>query len=164
MNSLWNALWLDESGMILSAEATLLGTVGIVGATVGLSAASRAVDDELKEFALAVRSLDQSFAFEGQRSEFAWTAGSSYTQPPVKESQRQLREEIRKQEEHAWKEQKAREEKNARDPQSEEELRQPDHPPRRRHFKGKKRSSTERVDPNWELDGTTSASFNGPSS
>lgn len=79
-------LWEDEAGFVLSAEAVLLGTVGVIGATVGLTAASRAINDELVEMAYAFRSLDQSYSFKGTASCGAWTAGSCYVQPPVEES------------------------------------------------------------------------------
>jgi len=152
MKSLWNAFWADESGMILSAEAALLGTVGIVGATVGLSAAAHAIDDELQEMAFAIRSLDQSFAFEGQKSEFAWTAGSSYRQPPVEESHRILREEIRQRERA---EEKAQQQDRHKTPKEKAE---PEKAPsrrrdRKREADRKKEASVEKVDSHWEIDG-----------
>ncbi len=76
----------DESGMIMSAEAVMVGTVGVLGATVGLSAVAQSVNDELVEVAYAFRSLDQSYSFEGRNRCGATVAGSSYTQRPVKES------------------------------------------------------------------------------
>lgn len=92
---LWNALLNDESGFVLSAEAALVGTVGVLGATVGLSAASQALNDELAEMAFAIRSLDQSYSYQGAQHGSAWTAGSAYTQPPVEESLAQLRERMK---------------------------------------------------------------------
>ena len=79
-------LWKDESGLILSAETVTLGTVGVLGAVVGLNAAGSAVNGELKEMAGAIRSLDQSYAFVGHRGCGAWTAGSCYIQPNVQQS------------------------------------------------------------------------------
>ena len=76
-------LWQDESGLVLSAEAVTIGTLGVLGAVVGLNAAGTAVDQELKEFAGAIRSLDQSFGYVGHQSCRAWTAGSYYKQPDV---------------------------------------------------------------------------------
>jgi len=146
MKNLWNALWADESGMILSAEAALLGTVGIVGATVGLSAARHSVNEELKEMAFAFRSLDQSFAFQGEKSEFAWTAGSSYRQPPIADSHQELREQIERQEKKA---DRHREERERR----EFEERKPDleRPARRRH----RRADVIPSEPQWKIDGAT---------
>lgn len=87
----WQSLWTDERGFLLSAEAVLLGTVGIIGATVGLGAVAYAVNEELTDVACAIRSLDQSYALQGRSSPFAWTAGSSYQQKPVAESLEELR-------------------------------------------------------------------------
>lgn len=83
-------LWRDESGAVLSAEVVLLGTLGVIGATVGLSALSKSVNDELTELAFAIRSLDQSYGYEGMQGCRAWTAGSSYVQQPVEESLAEL--------------------------------------------------------------------------
>jgi hypothetical protein len=80
---LWNRLWRDEAGVVLSAEAVMVGTVGVLGVVAGLSTLSHAVDDELKEVAFAIRSLDQSYAYNGHSSCSAWTAGSYYFQPKV---------------------------------------------------------------------------------
>jgi hypothetical protein len=79
-------LWQDESGLVLSAEVVTIGTVGVLGAVVGLNAASTAIDQELKEFAGAIRSLDQSYGYVGHQSCRAWTAGSCYHQPDVEQS------------------------------------------------------------------------------
>jgi hypothetical protein len=76
----------DETGVILSAEAVMIGTLGVLGTVVGLNAASTAVDQELKEFAGAIRSLDQSYGYIGHQSCRAWTAGSYYRQPPVQQA------------------------------------------------------------------------------
>ena len=79
-------LWQDECGLILSAEAVTVGTLGVLGAVVGLNTASTAVDEELKDFAYAIRSLDQSFGFAGRESCKAWSAGSSFRQQDVQVS------------------------------------------------------------------------------
>lgn len=81
-----NDLWHDEYGLILSAEAVMVGTVGVLGAVVGLNMVSTAVDEELKEFAFAIRSLDQSYGYVGHQSCRAWSAGSSYRQQDVQVS------------------------------------------------------------------------------
>src|SRR5690606_34960632 len=73
-------LWQDESGVVLSAEVVTVGTLGVLGAVVGLNAAGTAIDGELKEFSSAIRSLDQSYCVSGHRSCRAWTAGSCYRQ------------------------------------------------------------------------------------
>lgn len=80
---LLKTFWSDEAGLVMSAELVMLGTVGVLGATVGLSAASTAINDEMVEFSHAIRSLDQSYHIEGHKSCRAWTAGSSYRQQDV---------------------------------------------------------------------------------
>ena len=42
-----NDLWQDEHGLILSAEAVMVGTLGVLGAVVGMNMASTAVDEEI---------------------------------------------------------------------------------------------------------------------
>lgn len=100
LRSLLHEFWTDEIGVILSAEAALLGTVAVIGTTVGLSAVSRSVNDELTEVASAFRSLDQSYHFEGQHRCGAWTAGSSYQQRSVEESLEELCTFVSESEEH----------------------------------------------------------------
>jgi len=146
MKNLWKALWVDESGMILSAEAALLGTVGIVGATVGLSAARHSVNEELKEMAFAFRSLDQSFSFQGEKSEFAWTAGSSYRQPDVAASREKLQEQIERQEKKADRHQEKRTPGDLENRKPELER-----PARRRH----RRADVIPIEPEWRIDGAT---------
>lgn len=88
----------DEWGAILSAEAALLGTVGVLGAGVGLSSVAESVDQEMKDVAFAIRSLDQSYSFNGMgdrcRCSKAWTAGSSFIQKPVAEAHADLQRHI----------------------------------------------------------------------
>ena len=64
----------------------MVGTVGVLGAVVGVNMAATAVDEELKEFAFAIRSLDQSYGYVGHQSCRAWSAGSSYRQQDVQVS------------------------------------------------------------------------------
>ncbi len=110
------ALWQDESGFVLSAEAVAVGTLGVVGAAVGAGAVARSVNSELEETAFALRSLDQSFSIPEQRIGNAFVAGSSYTQKPVAEAHRELREQIerdRAAEENARRNAEANEKPNA---------------------------------------------------
>jgi hypothetical protein len=80
----------DQRGYILSAEAALLGTIGVAGVTVGLGAVSKSLNDELAEVALAFRSLDQSYCIEGETGCRSWTAGSCFEQQDVEESRAEL--------------------------------------------------------------------------
>lgn len=93
MNSLTHFLrhlYQDEAGMVVSAEAVTVGTIGVLTAVVGANAIGSAVDSELREAALAIRSLDQSYIYAGHRGCGAWTAGSYYIQPSVEQSAAEL--------------------------------------------------------------------------
>jgi hypothetical protein len=90
------ALWEDESGLVLSAEAVAVGTLGVIGAAVGAGAVAHSVDAELEEVAFAFRSLDQSYSVPGQRIGKAFVAGSSFTQKPVEQAHKELREQIKR--------------------------------------------------------------------
>ena len=79
-------LWNDEAGVIMSAEAVVLGTVGVVGLTAGLSVAAKAVNSELQDLGFAIRSLDQSYEIPATQGCGAYTAGSSFKQEPVEKS------------------------------------------------------------------------------
>ena len=83
---IFSELWSDEAGVIMSAEAVVLGTVGVVGLTAGLNVASKAVNSELQDLGFAVRSLDQSYEIPATYGCGAYTAGSSFKQEPVEES------------------------------------------------------------------------------
>ncbi len=83
---IFSDLWNDENGVILSAEAVVLGTVGVVGLTTGLSMVSKSVNGELQDLAFAIRSLDQSYEIPAQNGCGAYTAGSCFKQEPVEES------------------------------------------------------------------------------
>ena len=84
-------LWRDEFGLVLSAEAVCVGTVGVVGAITGLSLMSSAVNAEMQDLSFAIRSLDQSYFVAGRRSYRARTAMSCFQQEDVKKSLSELR-------------------------------------------------------------------------
>ncbi len=90
MTNLLQQLWRDEAGYVLSAEAVTVGTLGVVGATVGMGAVSKSVNDELTETAFALRSLDQSFLIPEQRGAGSWTAGSVFMQPDPQQARAEL--------------------------------------------------------------------------
>jgi hypothetical protein len=110
------ALWGDESGLVLSAEAVAVGALGVAGVAVGAGAISHSVNAELEETAFALRSLDQSYSFPEQRIGNAFVAGSSYTQKPVKEAHKELREQIERDRAAQEKAQKAEEQKPSQPP------------------------------------------------
>ncbi len=90
MIHLLRQLWADEGGYVLSAEAVTVGTVGVLGATVGVGAMSESVNQELTETAYAIRSLDQSYYIAPMRGCGSWTAGSCFIQRDVEEAHADL--------------------------------------------------------------------------
>ena len=95
---LFSQLWQDEYGVLLSAEAVIVGTVAVVGLTTGLTVVTKSLNAELQDMAFAIRSLDQSYSIPAQEGCGARTAGSSFTQEPVQESLAALREAVKKSE------------------------------------------------------------------
>ena len=93
---LLTALMRDENGFVVSAEAALLGTAGVLGSVIGIDLMSKAGNDELRDVAYALRSFDQSYGVAGYGSPTAWTAGSGFAQRPVEESLEELRLEERR--------------------------------------------------------------------
>ena len=90
--NLFKRFWQDENGSVLTAEAAILGTVTVLGATVGMNAAAESVNQELFDLSRAIRSLDQSYSFSGLKSPHAFTAGSEFIQQDVKTSLQELGE------------------------------------------------------------------------
>ena len=67
----------DEHGFVVTAEAALLVTMGVVGATVGVQSVTNSVDGEMREVSRAFRKLDQSYRYNGFANCNAATAGSA---------------------------------------------------------------------------------------
>lgn len=88
--NLFAKLWRDQAGVLLSAEAVVVGTIAVVGLTTGLTVVAKAVNEELQDVAFAIRSLDQSYSIPAIEGCGARTAGSSFTQEPVKKSLAEL--------------------------------------------------------------------------
>ncbi len=58
-------LWRDELGLVVSAEAVMIGTLGVIGAVTGIASATSAVNDEMSQLAQAFRGFDQSYQVSG---------------------------------------------------------------------------------------------------
>lgn len=89
-------LWRDETGVLLSAEAVVVGTIAVVGLTTGLTVVAKSVNEELQDVAFAIRSLDQSYSIPAIEGCGAKTAGSSFQQEPVEKSLAELTAVIKK--------------------------------------------------------------------
>lgn len=83
---LFRNLLQDELGSVLSAEAVVVGTLVLVGASAGLKSATNSIDSELYELAASIRHLDQSYSVERVEIDGDWSAGSAYTQPDLQKS------------------------------------------------------------------------------
>lgn len=60
-----HALWLDESGFVISSELVIIVTVAVIGLIVGFVAIRDAVVQELGDVAAAIGALDQSYSYNG---------------------------------------------------------------------------------------------------
>ena len=79
MKSLWQKLFADETGVILSSEIALVGTVGVLGMVVGLEAVTTSVNSELNDLASAFGAMDQSYNFRSiSKPGHAWVRGSGF--------------------------------------------------------------------------------------
>src|SRR5262245_41932889 len=81
------SLWNDEAGFIVSAELVLLSSLLVIGLIAGIGTVQESVVGEYEDVADAIRSLDQSYAYNGMHGCFqpacggfgSWTAGSGYS-------------------------------------------------------------------------------------
>ena len=135
--NLLSKFWRDEAGVLLSAEAAIVGTVAVVGVSTGLTVVAKSVNDELKDVGFAIRSLDQSYNIPVRRGcAGGTTAGSAFQQAPVKKSLAELCEVARRAEqaEKAAQERsrRAAEQRDRKTPQSDRMRRQIEQQKKRR--------------------------------
>ena len=80
MENMWQRLLADESGVVISSEIAMVGTLGVLGMVVGLESVSSAVNLELNDLSCAFRSMNQSFSYrsiaKGRHGRFS---GSAFT-------------------------------------------------------------------------------------
>jgi Flp pilus assembly pilin Flp len=80
MRNLWQRLLSDETGLVVSSELALVGTVGVLGMVVGLESVATAVTQELTDLSNAYRSLNQSYSYRSVfRGNHGRISGSSFT-------------------------------------------------------------------------------------
>jgi hypothetical protein len=65
MKKLFQKLWDDQGGFILSTEAMILWTIVVLGMVTGLVAVRDAAVLELTEVANAIVTFDQSYGYQG---------------------------------------------------------------------------------------------------
>jgi len=82
-----SSLWNEEAGFIVSAELVLLSSLLVIGLITGIGAVQESVVGEYEDVAGAIRSLDQSYGYNGMHGCVqpgccgfsSWTAGSGYS-------------------------------------------------------------------------------------
>lgn len=80
--SMFRKLWQDENGFIISSELVLIGTILVIGMTVGLTSVRNAVVTELADVADAIGLIDQSYSYGTMRGHHAFTDGSAFNDRP----------------------------------------------------------------------------------
>jgi hypothetical protein len=78
LGTLFGNLWNDDGGAVLASEYLTLGSVVVLGGVTGLTSLRDSVNDEMREFGGAIRSVRQSYSVAGQRSGVASTSGASH--------------------------------------------------------------------------------------
>ncbi len=68
LTRLLQTLWRDEVGATVTLEHVMVGTVGTLALVGGIASTSNALNDELDDFARAIRSFDQSYSVSGYTS------------------------------------------------------------------------------------------------
>ena len=76
--NLWNRLWNDDAGFVVSTELILIATVLVIGMLVGLVSVRDQVVQELADVAAAVGELNQTYRYNGVLGHTSRTEGSSF--------------------------------------------------------------------------------------
>ena len=63
MTNLFQQLFRDEAGFILSSELAMVSTIAVMGLVAGLSEATGNVNAELQDVGAAMRHLNQSYSY-----------------------------------------------------------------------------------------------------
>jgi Flp pilus assembly pilin Flp len=72
-------LWVDESGVIISAELVLILTILAIGLIAGLTTLRDALLTELADVGQSVSNANQSFVIGAAQAHTSFTAGSLFT-------------------------------------------------------------------------------------
>ncbi|WP_299468645.1 hypothetical protein [uncultured Gimesia sp.] len=75
---MFQQLWSDENGFVVSAELVLIATVLVLGMIVGLTTLRDQVIAELADVAAAFSNSNQSYSFSGITGHSSSTAGSIF--------------------------------------------------------------------------------------
>jgi Flp pilus assembly pilin Flp len=75
---IFNRLWHDEAGAVVSAELVLVATILVIGMIVGLKSVRDAVVSELADVGQAISNVNQSYRYGGVTGHYAQTMGSNF--------------------------------------------------------------------------------------
>jgi len=75
---MFQRLWKDEAGAVISAEIVLVATILVIGMVVGLKSVRDSVVTELADIAQAIANIDQSYSYSGILGHAAQTTGSYF--------------------------------------------------------------------------------------
>ena len=75
---MFQQLWNDENGFVVSTELVLIATVLVLGMIVGLTTLRDQVIAELADVAAAMSDTNQSYSFTGITGHSSSTAGSDF--------------------------------------------------------------------------------------
>lgn len=77
--TVFQRLWGDDAGFVISAELVLVATILVIGLVVGLTSLRNQVVQELVDVGQAIGSISQSYSYSGaKKCGLAHTDGSSY--------------------------------------------------------------------------------------
>jgi hypothetical protein len=75
---MFQSLWKDESGAILTLEIVLIATVVLLGVLAGLAALRDGIITELADLGGSISRLDQSYVIHGTTAHSSATAGTVF--------------------------------------------------------------------------------------
>ena len=78
MKTMFNRLWTEETGAIVSAEVMLVATILVLGVIVGLKSIRDSVVTELADVAQAVANVNQSYCYSGVTGHAAKSGGGDF--------------------------------------------------------------------------------------
>jgi hypothetical protein len=76
--SFFQKLWRDEEGFVVTSELALVGTILVIGLTIGLTSVRDQAVQELGDLALSLGSINESYSFSGATGHTSSVAGSIF--------------------------------------------------------------------------------------
>ena len=89
MLTVLQTFWLDQAGVLVSAELVIVVTLCILALLVGLGEITSAIAAELSSISCGVETLNQSYQFSSSGGAFSFVAGSQYV--PDRDADKDLR-------------------------------------------------------------------------